>query len=87
MIKKCIICNKKPLSGHLVSRRGLAKKKGGTGKKTTRSTIRRFLPNLRKMRLLIDGKPRKAYVCIKCIKKGTAYPYAPSKPPLKTESS
>lgn len=33
---------------------------------------RRWLPNLQKIRVEIDGKPRKAYVCTKCIKSGKA---------------
>lgn len=70
MLKKCAICGKGLMSGHNVSRRGLAKKKGGTGKKTTRVTKRKFLPNLRKIRLLIEGKPKRVYACIKCIKAG-----------------
>lgn len=72
MIKKCVICGKGSLRGRNVSRRGLAKKKGGTGKKTTRTTKRRFFPNLRKMRIVIEGKIKNAYVCTRCIKAGKA---------------
>lgn len=70
MLKKCAICGKGLMSGHNVSHRGLAKKKGGTGKKTTRVTKRKFLPNLRKMRIFISGKLKNTYVCIKCLKAG-----------------
>ena len=79
MRKKCIICGKGKMTGHNLTRRGLAKKKGGTGKKTTRVTKRSFLPNLRKMRVVINGKPQKAYVCIKCLKAGKVKAYT-SKP-------
>lgn len=70
MLKVCIICGKGPLAGKAVVRKGLAKKKGGTGSKIARSSARSFLPNLQKMRILIDGQPKKAYVCTRCIKKG-----------------
>lgn len=71
MIRKCAICQKGELSGKTVSRKGQYKSKGGTGSKISRWTMRRFLPNLHKMRILIDGRPRRAYVCAKCIKKGS----------------
>jgi large subunit ribosomal protein L28 len=56
--------------GHSLSRRGLAKKKGGTGKKTTRVNKRRFLPNLHKIKAKIEGRIKTIYICAKCLKKG-----------------
>jgi large subunit ribosomal protein L28 len=70
MLKICAFCGKGPMAGRAVVRKGLAKKKGGTGKKTTRSTKRTFFANLQKIRILVDNKPRQAYLCTKCIKKG-----------------
>lgn len=70
MLRKCGLCGKGELTGKTVVRKGLAKSKGGTGSKISRWTKRRFLPNLQKMRLLINGHPRKMYICAKCIKKG-----------------
>lgn len=70
MLKICAVCGKGSQIGKSVVRKGLAKKKGGTGKKIVRSTKREFLPNLQKMRILIDNQPRQVYVCTKCIKKG-----------------
>jgi len=70
MRKICALCGKGPLTGKLVVRKGLAKKKGGTGSKIVRSTKRRFLPNLQKMRILLDNLPQRVYLCAKCIKKG-----------------
>lgn len=70
MLKICAICGKGSLIGKKVVRKGLAKKKGGTGKKIVRSTKREFLPNLQKMRILIDGRPKRVYLCTRCIKKG-----------------
>ena len=70
MFRKCIICDKGELSGKSVSRKGQYKAKGGTGSKISRWTMRKFLPNLQKMRILIDGHAKRVYVCAKCIKKG-----------------
>ena len=70
MLKRCAICNKGLMYGHALSRRGLAKKKGGTGKKTTRVNKRKFLPNLHKIKAKINGLPKTIYICTKCLKKG-----------------
>ncbi len=70
MLKICALCHKDPLAGKLVVRKGLAKKKGGTGSKIARVSMRKFLPNLQKIRIIIDGRLRRVYVCARCIKKG-----------------
>jgi large subunit ribosomal protein L28 len=70
MSKICEICGKKPVAGRSIVRRGLAKKKGGVGRKITGITKRRFLPNLRTVRAIINGKPKKIKVCAKCLKAG-----------------
>lgn len=70
MLKKCVICGKGELSGKVITRKGQYKAKGGTGSKIARWSMRKFLPNLQKMRILIAGHPRKVYICTKCIKKG-----------------
>lgn len=70
MLKICVICKKGKMSGKNVVRKGLLKKKGGTGSKIVRATKRKFLPNLQKMRILINGHPQRAYICAKCLKKG-----------------
>lgn len=70
MLKKCAICQKGALTGKTLVRKGLAKKKGGTGSKISRANKRRFLPNLQKVRILINGCPKTVYVCTKCLKKG-----------------
>ncbi|MFA5089843.1 MAG: 50S ribosomal protein L28 [Candidatus Omnitrophota bacterium] len=70
MLKICAICGKTPLAGRVIVKKGLAKKKGGTGKKVARVTKRSFLPNLQKMRALINGHPKRIYICTRCIKKG-----------------
>jgi large subunit ribosomal protein L28 len=70
MFKVCAICKKGALTGKLVTRKGQYKAKGGTGSKISRWTMRKFLPNLQKMRIMVKGHPRQVYVCAKCIKKG-----------------
>jgi large subunit ribosomal protein L28 len=70
MLKVCALCGKKPVAGKVIVRKGLAKKKGGTGSKISRRNKRTFLPNLQKMRIMVGVHPKKVYVCTKCIKKG-----------------
>lgn len=70
MLKKCALCKKGELTGKLIARKGQYKAKGGTGSKIARWSKRKFLPNLQKMRILLNGHPRRVYVCTKCIKKG-----------------
>jgi large subunit ribosomal protein L28 len=70
MPRICKICGKKPSTGNMIARRGLAKKKGGVGKKITGITKRRFNPNLQYVRAMIDGKSTRIRVCTRCISAG-----------------
>ena len=70
MSKICEICGKKPVAGRTITRRGLAKKKGGVGMKITGVNRRRFLPNLKSVRAIINGIPKRITVCVKCLKAG-----------------
>ncbi len=70
MSRICAICGKKPAAGRTIKRRGLAKKKGGVGQRITGISKRRFLPNLRIVRVPIGGKRKKIKVCAKCLKAG-----------------
>ena len=83
-MQTCAICNKKPIVGRSIARRGLPKKTGGVGLKTTGITRRRFMPNLQKIKVLFpNGKVRKVNVCTKCIKSGNvkkAVKYRPALP-------
>jgi len=56
--------------GNSLSHKGLAKKKGGTGRKTTRVNKRRFLPNLKKIKAKIANHTKSIYICTRCLKKG-----------------
>jgi large subunit ribosomal protein L28 len=67
----CDVCGKRPISGNTIARRGMAKKKGGVGKKITGITRRRFFPNLQRVKaLLAGGTVRRIWVCAACIQAG-----------------
>ncbi|MCX6339129.1 MAG: 50S ribosomal protein L28 [Candidatus Aureabacteria bacterium] len=70
MSRICEICGKHPAAGRKMKRRGLAKIKGGVGRRITGVTKRRFMPNLQTVRTLIKGKPRRILVCTGCLKAG-----------------
>jgi large subunit ribosomal protein L28 len=70
MAKVCYICGKKTVAGKTIKRRGLAKKKGGVGQRITGISRRRFLPNLQRVRAVVEGKARRIRVCTKCLKAG-----------------
>ncbi len=66
----CAICGKKPLTGNSICRKGLAKKKGGIGKKVTGITKRRFMPNLQTVKAVVNGGTKRIKVCTSCIQAG-----------------
>ncbi len=70
MAFECDFCAKRTSSGFQITRRGLAKKKGGVGKKVTGRSKRKFRPNLQRIRAVVDGRVRRVKVCAKCLKKG-----------------
>ncbi|MEA3328543.1 MAG: 50S ribosomal protein L28 [Candidatus Omnitrophota bacterium] len=70
MAKVCAICGKTPQVGNSIARRGLAKKKGGAGRRITGITKRRFFPNLQKVNVIFHGTPKSLMVCTHCIKAG-----------------
>ena len=70
MSRVCYICKKGTVAGRTIKRRGLAKKKGGVGKKITGITARRFMPNLQNVRARINGQIKRIKICTKCLKAG-----------------
>jgi large subunit ribosomal protein L28 len=70
MSRVCDICGKKTGFGNKVSRRGLAKAKGGVGIKTTGISRRTFKPNIQKVRAQVGSSVIKVKVCTDCIKSG-----------------
>lgn len=70
MAKRCDLCGKGPATGSTITRRGVAKKAGGVGIRIVRVNRRRFLPNLQRVRALVNGSVRRLRVCTRCIKSG-----------------
>ena len=68
MAKICAICGKKPMVGHKICRRGIAKKQGGVGLNLTGVTKRSFLPNLQRVRAIIQGTVKTIRICTRCLK-------------------
>ena len=68
MSKVCEICGKhKSVGGH-VTRRGLAKKKGGIGMHVVKNSKRTFSPNLQNVRASVNGGTVRMTVCTACIR-------------------
>jgi large subunit ribosomal protein L28 len=67
---QCHYCAKKTQVGNRVARRGLPKKDGGIGLKTTGIRRRTFKPNLQKVHAIVDGKYTRVLACTRCLKKG-----------------
>jgi large subunit ribosomal protein L28 len=70
MARKCELCGKRTEIGNQVTRRGLAKAKGGVGRKVTGRSKREFRPNVQKIRVMIGKTPTRMKVCTKCMKAG-----------------
>ena len=70
MPRICEFCGKKTQMSNKVSRRGLPKKDGGIGLKTTGIRRRTFKPNLQKVHAIVKGKARRIRVCTSCLKAG-----------------
>ena len=68
--RRCALCNKGPLRGEQITRRGLAKSKGGVGRKITGRSKRSFKPNLQKVRAVVNGKTVRLKVCTSCLRLG-----------------
>ena len=70
-MRRCEICGKGALAGNSIARRGMAKKKGGVGKKITGITRRRFYPNLQRVKARFpNGTVKRIRVCTSCLQAG-----------------
>ena len=58
MARECSITGAKPSKGHVIHRRGMAKKKGGVGQHVTANTPRLFTPNLKTKRIWVPELAR-----------------------------
>ncbi len=56
--------------GKKITRRGIAKKSGGIGLKTTGITVRRFLPNLQTVKIIENGTVKRVRVTASYLKTG-----------------
>ena len=70
MARVCELTGKGPMKGSIIWRSGKAKKQGGIGTHVTAITKRRFLPNLQRVKALIDGQVRYVRVSTSALKKG-----------------
>jgi len=70
MAKICVICKKGPIPGVKYKRRGQIKRTGGAGSKIVGKTLRRFLPNLQRIKININGTIKRLDVCTSCISAG-----------------
>ncbi len=71
MPRVCQVTGKRTRVGNRVSRRGLAKKAGGVGRRVTGRTKRKFKPNLQTVRILTpDGTVMRMKLSTRVIKKG-----------------
>jgi len=67
----CAITGKRPTTGSIIHRKGVAKKSGGIGTHVTKTTKRRFKPNLQRIRVkLPNGTIKRMWVSVKAIKAG-----------------
>ena len=66
-MRSCIVCTKSPASGKKYKRRGMEKKKGGAGSKVVGKSFRQVLPNLQRIKILLNGTVQRAMVCTSCI--------------------
>jgi large subunit ribosomal protein L28 len=62
-MRRCEITGKKPMTGKVIHRRGLSKKSGGVGIKTTAANPRKFQPNLQNRKLYVPELKR--YVSVR----------------------
>ena len=69
-MKSCVICGKGAISGNKYKRRGQIKRTGGAGSKVVGKSLRRFLPNLQRIKININGTIRRSNVCASCIQGG-----------------
>ena len=70
MSRICELTGKRPMKGSIIWRSGKAKKTGGIGTHITAITKRRFMPNLQRVKAIINGEVRYVRVSTTAIKKG-----------------
>jgi len=57
MAKKCAVCGKGQVSGNQVSH-------------SNRHSRRTWMPNVKKVKAIVNGSPKKITVCTRCLRSG-----------------
>lgn len=57
MMRKCDVCGKTPMAGYQYSH-------------SHRKSIKKWQPNLKRVRAIVDGTPVRLNVCTKCLRSG-----------------
>ena len=70
MARICELTGKRPIKGSIIWRSGKSKKSGGIGTHITAIIKRRFMPNLQRVKAVIDGQVRYIRVSTTALKKG-----------------
>jgi len=70
MARICELTGKGPMKGSIIWRSGKAKKTGGIGTHITAITKRRFMPNLQRVKAVVNGEVRYIRVTANAIKQG-----------------
>ena len=70
MARICELTGRRPRKGSIIWRSGKPKKQGGIGTHITAITKRRFMPNLQRVKAVINGEVRYVRVSTRAIKKG-----------------
>ena len=70
MARICELTGKRPIKGSIIWRSGKSKKSGGIGTHVTAITKRRLMPNLQRVKAVVDGEVRYIRVTANAIKKG-----------------
>ncbi len=70
MARICELTGKGPIKGSIIWRSGKAKKLGGIGTHVTAITKRRFMPNLQRVKAVVNGEVRYIRVTANAIKQG-----------------
>lgn len=70
MSRICEICGKSRSVGGSITRRGLAKKKGGIGMHVVKNVKRVFSPNVQRVRVRTASGVQRKRVCTACIRSG-----------------
>lgn len=68
MSRVCDVCGKGKAVGGSITRRGLAKKKGGIGMHVVKNVKRTFRPNLQTVRAKTPKGNKRLTVCTACIR-------------------